>query len=102
MAASPPDGDFVYPDPSLFGINMPPPPHSHPYPSTLSSGPNPHAAPAPAPAPIAGPSPAPRLSARGLQPFPALFSGLQAPIELTNVADIAFWDKQLLCNNPRC
>ena len=63
--------------------------------------PAPVPAPAPAPAPIAGPMPASRPSAAGLRPFPALSPGLQAPIELTNRADINQWNKQLLGSNPR-
>lgn len=69
---------------------------------TTALAPVPAPAPAPAPAPIVGPIPAARLSAAGLQPFPVLFPGLQAPIELTQAADIRLWDDKLLGNDPPC
>ena len=72
---------FIYPDPSHYGLNA-----QH---SIYSWG-------------TAPPVPAPRLSAAGLQPFPVLFPGLQAPIELTSEDHIRLWNKSLLGNNPRC
>ena len=150
MAALPPDHVFVYPDPSLLGLQLTPPQSSpqqvfpseavrfsgpngpvspvlaapappfpldpallaHPGQATaLATNPSPSSAPAPAPIvavpvppppPIAGPVLAPPLSAAGLQPFPALTPGLQAPIELTDAALIASWDKNLRGNNSCC
>ena len=57
-------------------------------------------APAPAQAPNPGNIPAARPSAAGLQPFPELIRGLQAPIELTEPRDITLWNKKLEGNIP--
>ena len=53
------------------------------------------AGPAPAHAQVPGNIPATRPSAAGLQPFPELVLGLQAPIELTDTGDVTLWNKRL-------
>lgn len=84
-------------DPALFGpctLSSP-----APAPAAPAAPPAPPAPPAPAaapaPTPSAGLNTAPRLSAAGRQPFPRLFAGLQAPIELTSAVDIASWDEKI-------
>ena len=44
-------------------------------------------------------STSPTPSAAGLQPFPVLSRGLQAPIELTNPATRALWNEHLSGKN---
>ena len=167
MAASSAPNVYIYPDPSLFGLNTLPPPQDCPlnrlqFPTNLSlipavtpappfaidpvllrldrqatapvagvatnavvpapaPAPVPTPVPAPVPAaypvavpvpalvvvglapaqaPIPGPIPAGRLSAAGLQPFPVLVAGLQAPIELVDARDITRWNNQLEGNIP--
>ena len=60
-----------------------------PVPALVIPGPNPAQALNP------GHIPSMRPSAAGLQPFPKLVHGLQAPRELNDEKDIKLWDKQL-------
>ena len=107
------DDGFFYPDPSLYGLDARAPAIAPPISAAVDDGfiyPDPSLygldARAPAIAPpisaAAPPIPPPRLSAAGLQPFPVLSPGLQAPIELTSEDHIRSWDKNLLGKNPRC
>lgn len=124
MSSSPPNENFTYPDPSLYGrTQLRTTPYHHQYvltdsPSVLANPPIATTPPAPfaldpalygpvtarVPAPAAPPTPQPnvsamRPSAAGRQPFPKLSLGLLAPVELTR-ADVLSWNEHLRGNDP--
>ena len=74
------------PTPTLIPVAVP---VTIPVPALVIPGPTPAQAPNP------GHIPAVRPSAAGLQPFPKLVHGLQAPRELGDEKDIKLWDKKL-------